>query len=945
MEAGAESLIERERELAALAEAIDAGNVGRGGLALLQAGPGLGKSALCAAARELGTAGGMEVMSATSGPLDRDLPFGVARKLFDRRIARADPHEREALLGGAAGLAAPLFEAGAGPLAEREHAGLVYGLYWLAVNCSESRPLLLVVDDAHGADSASLDFLVYLARRIEGLPVALVVATRAFESGADAQLLERLRASAGEARVLSPARLSENGVARAVREHGWVDAEDDLCEACATATDGNPLLLVELLRGLRAEGLHAGNAATRVASLTPRLVLRAALERLALLPRSAGCVARAASVLGEDANLRRVALLSEMELSEAAAASDRLRAAELAVDSAGEGISIAHPLVNEAIYDAIPTGERALMHARAARILDADGESVERVAAQLLRACRGGDAWAVQQLVAAAREARARGAHATAAERLARALQEPPSAGEREGVLYELGCAQAAAHMPEAIGTLELAAEQLDEPSQRARALGELGRARFAAGDLAGAARAFERGIEELGEDDREGPLGRELEARYVAAATGTTEVSARDRARLDRLVSDRLHDGLPAERAVMAAVALRGALTGEPAERVRELALGALAGDGAAAASPGDQLDLIAATIALLYTDELDGCKDALRRALDDARRTGSVAAFGTVCNLRAWPLYLAGELSDAIADAERGLEEMSEGAYRPYGATYTLLVHAKIEVGDLEGAAETVAAAESRARTDGGDFVIPHAARGRLKLVLGDARGALEDLQRQGELLAQLGYANYPIPWRPTAALAALALGNRGHAKRLAEEELEMAERVGSNRGLGVALRAAGLVEGGAEGVKLLERAVGALESSPSALERARALVDLGALRRRTGQRAAAREPLRRGLELAHTFGAAPLLEQASAELLAAGGRPRRIQLSGVDALTPSERRIARMAANGLTNPQIAQALFVTRKTVEFHLGNAYSKLGIGSRADLRQALEANK
>jgi DNA-binding CsgD family transcriptional regulator len=194
----------------------------------------------------------------------------------------------------------------------------------------------------------------------------------------------------------------------------------------------------------------------------------------------------------------------------------------------------------------------------------------------------------------------------------------------------------------------------------------------------------------------------------------------------------------------------------------------------------------------------------------------------------------------------------------------------------------------------------------------------------------------------WRAQAAVLCARLGDAERAAQLIGEERALADRVNAPRTTGMVLRAAGLVaEDAEERMDLLAKAVDALRDSPSRLELARALVDQGAAMRRGGQRAAAREPLREGRELAHRFGASPLLELASEELKATGARPRRIMLSGIDSLTASERRVAQMAAEGLNNRQIAEALFVTRKAVEFHLGNTYSKLGIRSRAELPDAL----
>ncbi len=155
------------------------------------------------------------------------------------------------------------------------------------------------------------------------------------------------------------------------------------------------------------------------------------------------------------------------------------------------------------------------------------------------------------------------------------------------------------------------------------------------------------------------------------------------------------------------------------------------------------------------------------------------------------------------------------------------------------------------------------------------------------------------------------------------------------------GVALRAAGLVSGGDQGLTLLAEAVAALERSPAALPRTWALIDLGAALRRAGRRLDAREPLRRALDLAERLGAVQLAKRAHEELLAAGARPRRAPLSGVNALTPSERRIAELAARGSTNTEIARELFISRATVEWHLRHVFQKLSVRSRRQLAEIL----
>jgi DNA-binding NarL/FixJ family response regulator len=192
---------------------------------------------------------------------------------------------------------------------------------------------------------------------------------------------------------------------------------------------------------------------------------------------------------------------------------------------------------------------------------------------------------------------------------------------------------------------------------------------------------------------------------------------------------------------------------------------------------------------------------------------------------------------------------------------------------------------------------------------------------------------------------AFALNTLGRRAEALPYAIEEVELARRWGAPRGLGFSLRTLGLLQGGAEGTELLEESVAVLEDSGSRLELARSLVELGSALRRGNRRSDSRDLLRRGLELAHRAGASQLEDRAQQELAATGARPRRVVLTGLDALTPSERRGAELAAGGMSNKEIAQTLFVTTKTVEVHLSNAYRKLELSSRTELAGALRADE
>jgi DNA-binding CsgD family transcriptional regulator len=227
-------------------------------------------------------------------------------------------------------------------------------------------------------------------------------------------------------------------------------------------------------------------------------------------------------------------------------------------------------------------------------------------------------------------------------------------------------------------------------------------------------------------------------------------------------------------------------------------------------------------------------------------------------------------------------------------------------------------------------------------LRLAQGRAREAFDAALRVGALgertVRFLGYT----PWRTIAAQAALLMGDRDRAHAFARDALARAERTDVLHLRIRTRRVVGLVEQGSTGIRSLRAAVGLGRSAPQRLETIRALVDLGAALRRENRRGEAREPLERAADMAARGGALALNERARIELAAAGARPRReALLSGPGSLTASERRIAELAASGQSNREIAQALFVTPKTVEYHLRNTYRKLDIQTRRELAEAL----
>jgi DNA-binding CsgD family transcriptional regulator len=314
-------------------------------------------------------------------------------------------------------------------------------------------------------------------------------------------------------------------------------------------------------------------------------------------------------------------------------------------------------------------------------------------------------------------------------------------------------------------------------------------------------------------------------------------------------------------------------------------------------------------------------------------------VIGFALASAFGAEVAYRAGDLLGAEAHARAAM------AVAP-GDVTAVLVNVLIERGELIEAAQLI----DRFPIDGNEDHLMYqpviAARGRLRTAQGRAREGVVDLLAAGAWLDRWPVNNPGvIPWRSSLATAVAQLGEHDRATQLASNEVQLARALVQPRALGLALRSAGLLENSANGIDLLRHAVNTLEGSQAQLELAHALADLGAALRRAGNRTDARKPLRQAQDLAHQCGATALTARTRTELLATGARPRRIALTGRDALTAAERRVADMAAAGRSTPEIAHALFVSPKTVEAHLGHAYQKLDIHSRNELGQALAATR
>ncbi len=904
-------LLERDGELTALRAAAGRGGPG---LVVVEGPAGIGKTRLLAEARRDAAA---RVLAARGGELEQGLAFGVVRQLFETAASGAP-------LQGATAAAREVFE---GPAAGvgREDASfaILHALYRLAVELAEREPLLLVVDDLQWCDEPSLRWLSYLVRRLDGLPVTALCAVRPFGRLARAHLIGELIRDP-LAVVLRPRPLSERATAE------LIGGDEAFARACHGATGGNPLLLVELERALRAEAVPP--RADRVADverIAPRAASRAVLVRIGRLSADAAAVGRAAAVLGETAGLSLVAELAGLDDAAAAAAAGDLVAAGVLADQAA--IAFAHPVIRAVVYEDIPVHERALAHERAARLLRDRSAAPGAIATQLTHAPARGAAWVVDVLVEAARAAQRAGAAESATAYLTRALAEPPAAERRAAVLLALANAEKGHNLADSNAHLAAAIELLSEPLPRGLATLQLARGLAMSRRADEAVALARRTAAELA------PEAESLLAAFEALELTAPLLGAGEPVAPERFAGHRRLPLAPgAGPKLLAAIAAhQWTYDGGSADACVPLALAALEGWELIR---GDNLVLsVAATLVLVLGDRREASQawDALHA---HAHAYGSMAFKAAASIYGGYTLYRHGELADAETSLRDGVEAhmLSRLGGEGLAETGAWLAAVRRERGDLAGARRELDAAPARDDRS-------HGARYRLDS-LAEQLLAEEDYE-QALTVAREATARFSsltaidTPARSHAAVALHHLGRHDEALAHAAEELEIARRWGAPSIVARALRVLGTIERSPE---RLREAAALAARSPARLEQARALAEEGAALRAARRPTEARDPLRQALELADALGADALARRVRHELYAAGGRPRTTARRGPAALTPAERRIVERAAAGQTNRAIAEALFVTPKTVELHLRNAYRKLGARSRHDLARLLE---
>jgi DNA-binding CsgD family transcriptional regulator len=912
-----EGLLERGDEHRAVVAALGA-LPERGQVIAVIGAPGIGKTAIGAMARSLAADAGVRVLRARGAELEQSFAFGVARQLFDGVVRSAE--DRDELFAEAAASARAVLDpqSGAAPDSQFE---LLHGLFWFLVHVADRGPLVAIVDDLHWADPGSIAFVGYLARRLEELPVLLVVTSRDAEEGEHRRLVAEFAADPAVT-VLRPGPLSEAAVARLIVERLGPETPPSLFGVCHQITSGNPLFLDQLLYAL--DGAEAKGTLNTITRIGGAAVKDMVAHRLRSLGESAVALAQAVAVLGGRAALPVAAELAELDVDAAAASADAL--VRRGFFEPTEELAFLHPIVRAAVYDELAPAERQRRHARAASVLLGRGAADEQVGSHVLAAPdHTGEHW-LAVLLRAADGARRRGSLETAAVYLRRALDEPVDAGGRVELLRMLGLCEGysqdlvhgEAHVREALALATGAAEI-------GRCSLSLGRLLNVSGETVAAVEALAAGLDRLG--DEEPALALTIEGELVGDARLSSSGAEVWRARLPGFRTRAVEGQFRAMATAYAAIdeAFSDASLGDAAA-LAERALSSVE------LSPNRPAFYLAIHV-LLLCERFEAAHRHLTEALRLARGRGARVTDPVAYCHRALVARVRGTMADARSDVELGLEA-SEAPNFARRSLHATLVHCLIEDGELDQAERVLADAGLAGLIPEGTFCSDLlGARGRLRLAQGDARGALDDLvicRRRERAWGPRGVLA-PQHWSADLVLAYAAAGERDAALVLSDEVVAVARELGAPGTLGVALRTAGVVRGDAE---LLREAAAHLEASDAKLERARGQFELGSALRD-------RDRLRDARALAVDCAAPVLVAQAEARLTEGGGRLPRLHASGVEALTAQERRVAELAAGELTNRQIAQELYLTEKTVETHLSNAYRKLTISSRRQLATKL----
>ncbi len=913
----------RAAEVELLTACLERAAHGRLQTVLVEGEAGIGKTRVLEAALDQARGRGFRVFAGRSDEVERARPFGPLSEALGCAPGVDDPKRSEIvrLLIGDPGVRGQ-FEVTRDPGVQFR---IVDAFVDLVEEAALAGPVALALEDLHWADPSTVVTLRSVGRRLTYLPVALLASLRPVPRAPELEELVNALARDGAQRIaLGP--LPEEVVARLVAELVRAEPGPSLLEEVAGAA-GNPLFVGELVKALDEEGsirLVDGRADVHDISLPPSLRLTI-LRRLSFLEEEALELLRVASALGSIFSLRDVATVLDRS------ATDLLQPARTALlagvlEERDARLAFRHDLIREAIYEDLPEDARAALHLEAGRRLARSQAPALQVAEQFALGALSGDAEAVDWLHTAARET-ARSAPAVAVELLEQGLELVDEEERRVGLLADL------------VPTLLWAGKPQEAEARAREAL-----AAPAPADLEG---AFRLGL--VGALTAQGRAEDVIEAVHEASIRTTLSADVRSQLQAEAANALALVDQLElAEKAAHEAVALgmpvqsEGATMGLlvlcDAARVRgrgeeALALAQEARTLARARLRWPPEIFLAMTLHQL--DRFDEAHSALREGQRADERLGNVSYLPAYHYEAATLLFCVSRWDEAVAQARAGLELADEVGLEmllpwPHGLLALIALHRD----ELDAAAASLTDLESRHGAETAAL-----ARGLLAEARGDPAGALAALERAWDRDAALGIVYRRRALGPDLVRLALAAGNRERANAVAAGVEEAAALTSVPSLDGVALRCRGLIEGD---VEFLLRSVEEYARGPRAFERAAACEDAATALAGAGRITDAAALFEDALQVYAEVGARRDAARALASMRGLGiGRKRRGARKrperGWDSLTPSELEVVRLAAAGLTNPQIGQRLFISPRTVQTHLAHAFRKLDLSSRVEL--------
>ena len=937
-------LVGREAETQVLERTLDRVASGRSASALVEGEAGIGKTRLLETTLEEARRRGLRVVSGCAEELERFRPFGLVGDVLG--MARSSTHPGHAAVDS-------LIRGGSergGGITVTSDPGLQFRVVDAFTDLVEELalegPVVMGVDDLQWADPSSLLTLGVVSRRLTHVPVAVVGCLRPTPRPDDVRRLLSVLLSAGAEQIsLQP--LDSEAVRQLVRLLVSGEPGPRLLEEAEGAA-GNPLFLTELLGALLQDGSMAttaeGVAEVTRTTLPPTLRLTI-LRRLAFLPGETLDALQAASILGSRFELRDLATVTEQPARDLSAAlADAVAAHVLEDDDAH--LRFRHDLLRESIYQDVPTTIRKGLHREAGQRLARAGAPSMQVAEHLSRGAAVGDGEAIDWLTRAAREA-SQTSPDTAADLLRRALELMDETDPTWSMVLAEQATNLrwAGRVVEAEAACRILLQRQDDASVRM----ELGHTLTANGRLRDGLRELERAAASPGltESQRANSLGW---SANVHLSLGDLNRAAAVAHRARAMASD-AGDPVAASLSMstLAGVCeLQGRLT-EAGRTIDEAV-------SLAERSPGKlgfrlPLHAIQGRV-LMEQDRLDEARECLEVGTRLSEELGMHWHMPTLQMVRALRHFIAGEWDDALAELDsrsnpsgeigqtyRRALARTERSPQPFEDAVISLI--KLHRNDAGASRQVLSSSPGYLGDRDSLYYSRWMVRSRVLALETEGRTdeALTLLAQYWDGCRQLGYRMECRSIGPDLARLAVLQGDRELARDVADAASALAEDndVASLRG--VALHCHGLA---ASDPRSLQQAVDVLNDSPRPLERAAAAEDAGALLVRTGASDRARPLLKRAVEGYESLGAERDLARTEALMRDAGiRRGRRTSRlrpqSGWRSLTPAELTVADLVVEGLSNPQIGDRLFISRRTVQTHLAHIFAKLDIASRSEL--------